>query len=241
MRASLFAVLAVTFLVLGRNAAAQDCPHRDAAGPDISSASRTLQGKVVFHNDMRQWLSLQLDSPVCGERVVELVASDSGKPHHVALEVFRGCSVKVVGSLGLPSTGYYSAELYQNVDKIEPLDGCSQQPQFPNYSKMKLRRSIRSYRVSMRFNYGLFDDPVHAKVVSGTQVLSPWQAYAHYDLTGGFAFYGYCADGFTMSRMTGTPAAKPWMVDNYLAMDPETAAEKHVHEIRVGFTCTRSR
>ena len=242
MRASLFAAILTTFLVPSSLVAQYiplECPQQFSDGSYIDGFSRTLTGSLVFHDDLRQWLSLKLDAPVCGLQELELVHTD--EMHPLKLEVFRGCRVAVTGILGLPATTYYSAELYQDVDQIEPDPGCARKPAFRDYSKLKPARAIRSYRVSMWFNYGPFDDPVHAKVTSGDRSFSPWQAYAHYWLTGSFAFYGYCADGFTMSHMVGTPAAKPWMVDNYFAMDPETAAEKHVHEIKVGFTCTRSR
>jgi len=237
MRALFFAEIALAFLQLGSRSAAQDCPRWDPAGPEVESASRTLVGAVAFHDDLRQWLSLQLDTPVCGERVVQLIQrNEPEKPQ--SIEVFRGCRVTVTGRLRLPGTGYFSAELYQDVDKIEPLVGCIRRPAFPDYDKMKPARGVYTYRVSIWFNYG-FEDPVHARALTGTRVLSPWQAYAHYFLTGGFGFYGYCADGFTMSHMSGTPEAKPWMIDNYVAMDPETAAaDKGVHAIKLSFTCS---
>jgi hypothetical protein len=240
MRTPLFTVLVLICLSISQPSGAQDCPRRNPNGADVASVSRTLQGKVIFHDDLRQWLSLQLDSQVCGESVVELVNPDIDKPNPLPLEVFRGCRVRANGILGLPNTGYYSADLYQNVTHIEALEGCVRQPAFPEYSKMSPARSVRKYQVSMWFHYGPFADPVHAKIAMAKQVLSPWQIYAHYYLTGGFSFYGYCADGFTMSHMAGTPEANPWMVDNYLAMNPETAAAKHVSHIKVSFTCTRS-
>lgn len=241
MRALLFAAILSGFLGPSSLAAQYvplECPRQYSDGSYIDGYSRTLTGSLVFHDDLRQWLSLKLDAPVCGLQELELVHTD--EMHPLKLEVFRGCHVAVTGILGLPATGYYSAELYQDVDRIEPAAGCVRKARFPDYSKLKPAPAIRSYRVAMWFNYGS-DGPLHATVTTGGRSLGPWQVYTSYFLTGEFAFYGYCADGFLMEHLAGTPAAKPWMVDNYFAMDPESAAEKNVHEIKVGFTCTRSR
>jgi hypothetical protein len=240
MRALFFAAIFVAFLQLGRPSAAQDCPRENPAGPSIDSMPRTLVGTIVFHDDMRQWLSIDLDAPVCGQNRIEIFDVDYQHPRQ--LEVFRGCRVTTRGVLGIPSTGYYSTDVFQTVDQIEPTASCVRQPAFPDYEKMKPVRGIYTYQVSMWFNYGPFEDRVHARVLSGNRILSPWQAYAHYFLTGGFGFYGYCADGYTMSHMVGTPEAKPWMIDNSVAMDPETAAaDKNVHAIKLSFTCNRRR
>jgi hypothetical protein len=244
MRALLFVA---AFLVGSGVSQAQDCPREKPDGPYVESASRTLVGRVVFHNDLRQWLSLEVDEPVCGERVIELFADGGGGGFEVdqrnsrELERFRGCRVKSMGTLGIPGTGYYSAHLFQNVEKIEPEAGCVRQPAFPDCSKAKPKQGVRSYRVSMWFDYMAPQGPVHATVMSGQQRLGPWQAYASYWLTGGFVFYAHCADDFTMSRLSGTRAAKPdaTVMENWAELDPETAADKGVRRIRLSFTCRR--
>jgi hypothetical protein len=240
MRASPFVLLLV--LVASSHVFAQDCPKATPDGPLLESSSRKLTGKVVFHNDLRQWLSLELDAPVCGTEQIQLLEGgggfevDEGNSH--SFEVFRGCRVTVIGTLGLPGTGYYSADLYQNVVRIEPSAGCIQQTAFPDYSNARPAPGVRRYRVKMWFYYGA-EDPVHASVTTGDHALGPWQGYASYLLTGGFVFYAYCADNFSMIHLVATRATKPWTMDNYAILDPEGAAAKHVRRIQLSYTCRR--
>jgi len=239
MRVALFAVLC---LIAIHPSFAQSCPEENPNGPSKESASRTLTGKVVYHDGLRQWFGLQLDTPVCGvDKEIQLLqgggAFEVDESNAQALEVFRGCRATVQGPLGIPGTGYYSAALYQNVDKIVPEKDCVLKPHFPDYSKVKPDPSIHNYRVSTRIDY--LGDHIAITARSGDRLLTPWQAYASYMLTGGFVFYAYCADDFDLRHFTGTPETKPWLVDNYIAMDPETAATKHVTRLRLDYTCRR--
>ena len=123
------------------------------------------------------------------------------------------------------------------VDKIDAAPNCIRQPAFPDYSKAKPDPSIHSYRVAMRIDY--LADHIAINARRGDRVLTPWQAYASYQLTGDFSLYAYCADGFDVIHFTGTPEAKPWLIDNYLAFDPESAAQKHVAHLSLDYICRR--
>jgi hypothetical protein len=147
--------------------------------------------------------------------------------------------VTVHGPLGIPGTGYYSAELYQNADKIEPAQDCVLKPHLPDYSKAKPAPSVRTYRVSMRIDYQARGGHIVVTAQSGGKTLTPWQAYASYWLTGGYVFYALCAEGFDLTHFTGTPEMKPWLVDNHIATDPEGAAQKNVTHLRLDYTCRR--
>lgn len=234
MRAGLFAVVLCLTI---HSATAQSCPSANPNGPSKDSAPQTLSGKLVYHDGLRQWLGLQLDAPTCGQKEIQLIPAEIDEPHWRLLDVLRGCRVTVQGPLGLSPTGYYSTDLYQTADKIEPGPGCVRQPAFPDYSKSKPDPSIRSYRVAVRIDYLGDHIPITAR--NGNRILTPWQAYANYQLTGGFGLYAFCADGFDVIHFTGTPEAKPWLIDTYLAMDPETAAQKHVTHLRLDYTCRR--
>ena len=241
MRASLFAV-ALCFIAV-RPSSAQSCPKGNPDGPNIESESRTLTGKVVYHDEIRQWFGLQLDAPVCGEKEIQLLQGDGAfevdEGNAYDIEVFRGCRVTVHGPLGIPGTGYYSAELYQNVDKIEPAKDCVLKPHLPDYSKAKPTPAVRSYRVSMQIDYQARGGHIVVTAQSGGRTLTPWQAYASYWFTGGYVFYALCADGFDLTHFTGTPETKPWLDDNKIDMDPETAAMKHVTQLHLDYTCRR--
>ncbi len=242
MRTALFAV--TLLLTAFRPAIAQSCPKENPNGPSIESDPQTITGKVVYHDEIRQWFGLQLDSPVCGvDKEIQLLqgggAFEVDEGNAYAIEVFRGCRVTVRGALGIPGTGYYSAELYQNADKIEPAKDCVLKPHLPDYSKAKPDSSIRSYRVAMQINYQARGGHIVVTAESGARALTPWQAYASYWLTGGYVFYANCADDFDLTHFAGTPETKPWLIDNYIAMDPESAAQKHVTHLRLDYTCRR--
>jgi len=239
MRVALFTVLC---LIAIHPSFAQPCPEENPNGPSKESASRTLTGKVVYHDGLRQWFGLQLDAPVCGvDKEIQLLqgggAFEVDEGNAQAIEVFRSCRVTVQGPVGIPGTGYYSAALYQNVDKIVPEKDCVLKSHLPDYSKAKPNPSIRSYRVSIRIDY--LGDHITITARSGDRILTPWQAYASYYLTGGFGLYAYCADGFGVVHFTGTPELKPWLIDSYIAADPEGAAQKHVTNLRLDYTCHR--
>jgi hypothetical protein len=243
MRITSLLVVAVCLIAI-RQATAQACPSENPNGPSKESASRTLSGKVIYHDEIRQWFGLQLDAPVCGEdKEIQLLQGggafevDEGNAH--GIEVFRGCRVTVHGPLGIPGTGYYSAELYQDADKIEPAEDCVLKPHLTDYSKAKPPPSVRSYRVSMRIHYQARGGHIVVTAQSGGRTLAPWQAYARYELTGSYTFYAYCADGFDLPHFKGTPEMKPWLVDNYIATDPETAAVRHVTRLHLDYTCRR--
>src|SRR5215472_9855988 len=87
-------------------ALAQECPRESSTGPNIPSRVRALEGKLIFHNGIRGWFELRLDTPQCGNNSVQLV---SFKEKVKALEIFRGCRVRSTGTIDFSPTGYYSA------------------------------------------------------------------------------------------------------------------------------------
>lgn len=202
-----------------------------------------MTGKLVYHNDLRQWFELQLEQPRCGQHSVELVTNDNS---WVSLQVLRGCFVRATGPLGNASTGYYSLGVYQDVQQIAPVGNCVRKPPFPDYSKARPAPDIREYRVVMLIDYDPGDHPVIFKVTSGGRELHPWQAYASYWLTGDFVLYGQCADNFIVGKVFGTPAAHPDHLDNSAGLDdramfdPEGAASTGIKHLRLGYTCVRS-
>lgn len=232
----------VLLVTLASSAAAQTCPRDDPNGPPVPSNARTLEGQLVWHDDLRGWFGLKTDADVCGVREVQLIADpgdDFGPRWKVIeqkMETLRTCRVRTHGILQIPITGYYSAAVYQVLTQIGPVGQCTVKAVFPDYSDLTPIPGLQRYTVSMSFDYG-HESPLVAHVTAHQQELKPWQAYAHYDLTGGFVFYAYCAKDFAATQFHGTPAAKPWLVDGYVAMDPESAAAKHVTHIALQYTC----
>ena len=148
--------------------------------------------------------------------------------------------------MGISGTGYYSLETYQFVDKIEPVGSCVRQAPFPDHSKDKPDPAIDEYRVTMNVNYGPGDHPVTFHVSSASKQLQPWQAYARYDLTGGFVLYGHCGDGFVIDKVFGTPEAQPGhflvprTTEDMAMFFPEGAAAAGKKDLQLGYTCVRN-
>ncbi len=115
----------------------------------------------------------------------------------------------------------------------------------PDYSKLKPDPSIGSYRVDMKIDYSPHGGSVIATIRSGSRTVTPWQAYANYDLTGGYVFYGHCPEGYVITTVSGTPQGnpshsdEPGTPDDMATFDPESAAQKHVLHQRLSFTCRR--
>src|ERR1700722_12634 len=124
--------LAFALFACGLNRAyAQECPRVNPNGPNIVSRVQTLTGRLVYHDDIRGYLELELDRPRCGESSIQLLQFDQQDKH---LETLRGCRVRSTGSMDISSTGYIVLNTFQNVKEIEPIGACSLQPRFPDYS-----------------------------------------------------------------------------------------------------------
>lgn len=218
-------------------AQAQVCPKSTSDGPSISSESQTLQGRLIYHDDLRKWFELKMDAPRCGQKSIELVTVD-GK--WAALQVLRGCSVKSLGPIDVPYTGYYSLELYQDVTEIEPVGACEKKKPFPDLSNLRPAQGVRHYRVEILLDYEPGDHPPVFRITSGGKELRPWEAYASYELTGGFVLYGECGTGFVVDKVFGTPEANPQNFER-ASFDPESAAAAGKKILRLGYTCVRSR
>ena len=223
-------------------APSQKCPQVNETGLDQPSEPRTLEGQLVFHDGIRKWFELKMDESQCGQVSIQLVR---GGREWSPLEVLRGCRVRSKGEVGSSPTGYYSLELYQDVQSIEPVGKCVQQLPLSNQPKGKPDRAVRSYRVEMHVDYRPGDHPIAFRVTTAGKELQPWQAYASYDLTGGFVLYGHCGEGFVVDKVFGTPEASPSHFTESrdsgdMAMfDPESAASSGTRNLQLGYTCVR--
>jgi len=111
----------------------------------------------------------------------------------------------------------------------------------PDYSNAKPNPKIRRYRVTMLMRFDEREGHLSVDVRSGRASLAPWQAYANYLLTGGSVFYAYCADGFKLSHVTGTPEAQPdgTSMDNAATMFPDSDATEKLRNLRLSYSCRR--
>ncbi|MGA3135530.1 MAG: hypothetical protein ABSC88_06015 [Terracidiphilus sp.] len=225
------------------SALGQQCPQSSATGPDYGSVVQTLEGRLVFHDGIRQWFELQLDQPQCGQASIELVPGNSPQ-----LQALRGCRVRSTGSVGFSPTGYYSLPISQMLGEIEPIGKCDLKAPFPDYSDAKPDKAIRAYRVEMHVDLEPGDHPILVRVLSSWKELRPWQAYASYLLTGGFVLYGKCAKGFIVDRVFGTRQAHPSHFSDPRTPDdmamfdpPEKPVASGVKDLHLGYTCLRER
>jgi hypothetical protein len=218
----------------------QQCPQASAAG--TPSEVRGLEGALVFHDSVRRWFELKLDQPQCGQASIELVRGDR---KWTPLQVLRGCRIRSRGAIDFSPTGYFSLDMYQDVQEVEPVGACVQQLPFPDYSKAKPNKTIREYRVDMQLDYEAGDHPILFSVSSAGKELRPWQAYAHYWLTGGFVLYGLCGKGFVVDKVFGTPQANPSHFDlprtssDMAVFDPDSAAATGKKDLHLAYTCVR--
>jgi hypothetical protein len=242
MRDSVFACALVICMVVP--ASGQVCPKPSETGPSVKSEARTLEGQLIFHDDIRKWFELKLDQPQCEQTSIQLVR---GERDWTPLEVLRGCRVRSKGAIDFSHTGYYSLDTYQDVEEIQSLGTCARKSPFPDYSGAKPDKAIRAYRVEMHVDYEPGDHPIVFRVSSFGKELRPWQAYASYYFTGGFVLYGHCGEGFVVEKVFGTPQAKPGHFDeprtpDDMAMfDPESAATAGKKDLHLGYTCVRNR
>lgn len=236
-----FVVVFASFTSLATPAYAQECPLRSSSGPSTPSKAQTLEGQLLFHNDIRGWFELKLDRAVCGHDSIQLLAFKKAQPQGI----FRGCRIRSSGTVDFSPTGYYSADLFQDVEKMEPVGKCVKQQPFPDYSSAKPDERVRAFTVDMHIDYRPGDHPLEFRVQSAGRELRPWQAYASYMLTGGYVLYGYCAKGFVVDKVYGTHEARPMHFDeprtpeDAAAFDPESAAAVGKTDLRLGYTCIR--
>jgi len=243
----LVVVASLLFVCAALPARGQLCPKENPNGPGQPSESRTLEGRLIYHDGLRKWFELKLDRPECGQPSVELFPGRNsfspGSPD--GLETFRGCRVRAEGPLGGAASGYYTLDINLSVGEIEPVGKCTRQPPLPEFSKVKPHWSIQRYRVGMTIDYEQADRPIFFRVTSGGKVLRPWQAYASYELTGGYVLYGHCAKSFAVDRVFGDSELTPQHFEErgdpddaamFNPDDRDGVAKKKLH---LGYTCVR--
>jgi len=194
----------VAFLLVGC-ARAESCPTHTGEASEES----ILHGRLLYHDDLRQWLGVKLDQVACGQREIQLVFADSGALRKA--KALRGCAVTVNGKLYESPTGYYSAPLAMSDARLSPDPSCHPSPVDPDLSIVSIPQDVRTYNVSITIDYhGKGHVQVRVWRDQKKQIpLNPWQAYAHYLLTGGqdFIWFG-CRAGFRLSRVALSPRSQ---------------------------------
>lgn len=162
----LYALALVVFVCGAGRAFAQGCPRVTSTLSTIASGVRTLEGRLVFRDGIRQWFALKLEKPQCGQKAIQLLPIGE---KYDSLKVLRGCRVKSMGVIDYSPTGYFSLDFFQDVKRIQPVGACSRKPLFPDDSGAKPDKQIRAYRVDMHVIYLPGDHPIIFHVWSGAE------------------------------------------------------------------------
>lgn len=163
-----------------------------------------MHGKLIYNDDLRQWHELKLDKNTCDWQSVEVVSKIIGLKQ---VHRYRGCSVTITGRLFFPSTGYYSAGLAIDADKIKPDKDCKPHPVEPDLSSVPIPKSLKDYTVTIQVDYR--NRHIDVKVRPSAQnpiLLTPWQAYASHYLTGSEDVIWFdCAKKFEVTTASQNP------------------------------------
>lgn len=221
----------------------RSCPIASATAAPTPSVVRGLRGTLIYHNGIRQWFELGLDRPTCGQHSIQLLARNQGS---TLLDRIRGCRIVSTGTIDFSPTGYYTLDLFQDVESAHALGRCTQKPALPKPNDGMPDPAVRRYTVFMDVDYRPGDHPVVFHVRSGKRALHPSHAYADYMLTGGFVLYGMCGEGLVVDTVFGTRAARPSHLTeprgsgDMATYDPESAAQAGVTDLHLGYTCVRA-
>jgi hypothetical protein len=213
-RVKLFGILfGLVFVAAG--ARAQDCPS--AANEGHASAASVLRGVVTVHHELRDWLGLKLESPVCGQREVQLVFAAGEAYRNV--ESFRECTVTATGKLFEGETGYYSADVALSEPVLKPDGSCHPYPVRTDPKLAPLPKVVSYFRVSIRVD---FRGKGHVEVeVRGEnqEKLESWESFAYYQINGGrdMLWFG-CREGFRAGNAKQNPKVDGGIIEEPMGM-----------------------
>lgn len=186
---------------------AQTCPPQDQQhGLEEAATPSVLHGTLVLHDELRQWLGIELDPPACGQKEVELVYSKVEDWRNA--ETLRGCTLTATGKLYDSPTGYYSADVAISDAILKPDPSCHAFPVKPDPHAVPIPPSVAAYQVSISVDYrGKGHIDVRVWQNDDKQVLlAPWQAYVGYTLTGSMDVIWFdCQNDFRIKDITQTP------------------------------------
>jgi hypothetical protein len=173
---------------------AQSCPPSDGKSMDAPQPS-VLHGTIKYHPVTRPWMGLVLPQPVCGASEIELAFSTSEMWRHT--KQMNRCPVTIKGMITESPTAYYSADLNIFNGTITPDPNCKVLPTDPDYSKMSIPDSIKSYEVTVFIDIR-GNRLLRGEVSASGQRLEPWQPYVQWFLNGEKDLDLSCRKGFKL-------------------------------------------
>lgn len=184
----------------------QSCPKSDARAPGEAQGASALHGTLTYHDELRQWLGIKLDSPACGETEIQLVFSNAAAWRRA--RSLQQCKMTVRGKLYESPTGYYSAHLAISNPELKPDPSCRPFPIKPDPTTAPIPTDLEIFHASITVDYR---DKGHVDVniwkdESKHVPLAPWQAFIHYFLTGAedVMWFG-CRQGFQIKEIAQDP------------------------------------
>lgn len=200
-----FLGILAALLVICLTANAQNCPLPSGQGFAEASAPSTLHGALIFHDELRHWLGLTPDQPVCGQTEIQIVFKDADSFRRA--KSLRGCTITVTGKLYDSPTGYYSTDVAISDAELKPDSSCHPLPIEPDLTTAPVPNGLKSYRASITVDYrGKGHVDVRVWETSNKRMLKPWEAFVRYNITGGGdgIWFG-CREGFSVHTVTQTP------------------------------------
>lgn len=220
---------------------AQQCPVENTSGLGEARESSALHGTLIFHDELRQWLGISLDRPICGQTEIQLVFSN-GRAWREA-EALRACAVTAIGKLYYSPTGYYSTATAVSDAIIRADPSCHPFPVKPDPSQASIPTKLMSFRARILVDFrGRGHTEVKIWSGGGRQVpMKPWQTYVNFNLTGlEDVIWFSCRRGFHIKSVVQTPKAK----DGIFLDDPNIAGTvlQNLNGVNVlQFICERTK
>jgi hypothetical protein len=220
-----------------RNLSAQVCPSGSGSlAKEHAKEVSSLHGKLIHHENLWQWHSLELDKKTCDWESVEVF---SGKIDEKQIHRYRDCGVTITGRLFFPNAGFVLG-LAIDADKIQPDRDCKPYP-VEDLSKAPIPKTVRDYIVNIQVDYS--NNHTDVKIRQSAQsmtLLTPWQAYASYYLTGvGTVIWFDCAKGFDVIKANQIPKGNSEIIPSVRGDNGTVFDGRGLHNLT--FQCQRSR
>jgi hypothetical protein len=181
----------------------QTCPITSG---DEAKKPSVLQGTLLVHDEIREWIGLKLERPACGQNEVQLVFS---KPQAWReAKSLRGCKVTASGQPYESPTGYYSAEIAISNAVLKPAPTCHPSAVEEDPSSVPIPSDMKAFYASVTVDYR-GKGHVDVRVWHGGEArlpLAPWQAYVSYNLNGSLDLIWFrCQKDFLITDITQMP------------------------------------
>jgi hypothetical protein len=196
-------ILTIALLWAATTVHGQTCPITSG---DEAEKPSVLQGTLLLHDEIREWVGLRLERPVCAQTEVQLVFSkpEAGRE----AKSLRGCKVTATGRLFGSPTSYYSAEIAISNAVLKPAPTCHPSAVEEDPSSVPIPSDMKAFYASVTVDYR-GKGHVDVKVWQGDDArspLTPWQAYVSYNLTGGLDVIWFdCQKDFLIHDIKQSP------------------------------------